>query len=77
MKSDRLSVQALYSFTNSVFERSSFRSGSISSSFLCSISVMKAKGSSFSKITSPGRVICQFIVNGKGSQSVSTRPVSG
>ena len=37
----------------------------------------EAKRLAFLKITSPGRVICQFIVNGKGSQSVSTRPVSG
>ena len=34
-------------------------------------------GSSFSNLTLPGRVICQFIVNGYGSQSVSITPVSG
>jgi hypothetical protein len=77
LKSARLSRQALYSSTSSGLVLISLRSGSISSRRLCSISVMKAKGSPLRKTTSPGRVICQFIVNGNGSQSVSTRPVSG
>ncbi len=38
---------------------------------------MKQKGSPFSNMTRPGRVKIQFIVKGKGSQSVSIRPTSG
>ena len=37
---------------------------------------MKQNGSPASKRTTPGRVKRQFIVNGNGSQSVSTRPSS-
>ncbi len=37
----------------------------------------KQNGSPFSKRTVPGRVKIQFIVKGKGSQSVSTSPASG
>jgi hypothetical protein len=33
-------------------------------------------GSSRSNRTTPGRVSCQFIVNGYGNQSVSITPVS-
>ena len=43
----------------------------------CCIRVMKQNGSPFSKCTRPGRVKIQFMVKGKGSQSVSTRPASG
>ena len=38
---------------------------------------MKQKGSPFSKRTLPGRVKIQFMVKGKGSQSVSTMPTRG
>ncbi len=38
---------------------------------------MKQNGSPLAKRTLPGRVKCQFIVKGNGSQSVSTRPTSG
>src|SRR5580658_678758 len=43
----------------------------------CGARVMKQNGSPASKRTTPGRVNFQFIVNGNGSQSVSTRPSSG
>ena len=38
---------------------------------------MKQKGSPFSKVIRPGRVKIQFMVKGKGSQSVSISPTSG
>ena len=47
------------------------------STFLCSIRLMKQKGSPFSNLIRPGRVKIQFMVKGNGSQSVSIRPTSG
>ena len=51
--------------------------GCMVSTLRCSIGVMKQKGSPFSNLTRPGRVKSQFMVKGKGSQSVSIRPTSG
>ena len=75
------SVRARFQASNWPFmpglESSERITGSNASTLRCSIGRMKQKGSPFSNLTLPGRVKIQFMVKGKGSQSVSIRPVSG
>jgi len=51
--------------------------GSTASTAEWLMGMMKQKGSPFLNWIIPGRVNRQFMVNGKGSQKVSTMPISG